>query len=57
MNKELKHIVDQMDVRHRNAYKALDKLAKKMGTKDLYFILKRYYRCSEETAYKPEFPI
>ena len=35
----------------------LDKLFKRMGNKNMYFILKRRYGYLNETGYKPQFPI
>ena len=46
-----------MMTRYKNAHRDLDKLFKRMGNKDMYFILKRRYGYLNETGYKPQFPI
>jgi len=46
-----------MMTRYKNAHRELDKLFKRMGDKDMYFILKKRYSYLDDTGYKPEFPI
>ena len=41
MKKEFKDKVSKMDARYRHAYQDLDKIFKRMGEKDTYFIIQK----------------
>lgn len=57
-SKELEEEVQQMDLKHKRAYRKLLALNNYIGSnKDLYFMLKRYYKHKNESAYKPTFEI
>ncbi len=45
-----------MMIRYKNAHRDLDKLFKRMGEKDMYFILKKRYSYLD-TGYKPDFKV
>jgi hypothetical protein len=47
----------EMDKDFRSAYKAIQRIENNLGTKSLYFILKRHYKNMDESKYKPTFEI
>ena len=58
MKKEFKDKVSKMDARYRHAYQDLDKIFKRMGEKDTYFIIQKYYKENiPEEVYRPDFRI
>jgi len=47
----------RMSLRYKNAHRNFGKIVNRIGKKDTYFILKKFYSYIDNTGYKPEFPI